>query len=122
MSYTIKHRQEPNYFRITLFGRTDEQALLNLTSDVILLLTMEKPNKVLIDRSRLEGNLSLFGALDSVKAFPEGLKNIKAAVLDKPENAEPDRDYEMFATNHGFRLKFFTRKSDAELWLHAPDN
>lgn len=118
MSYKIKHRDDKEYYRLTLSGEAETQEKLSqIGREIEQIIMNAKAKKVLMDITRLKGRFNLFAGLEHAKSTPEAMKQLKLATLDVPENKVANRDFELFATNHGFHFRFFTDKETAISWL-----
>jgi len=91
-----------------------------MAQDIFKILDEHRPDKVLVDSTKVSGRLEIAEIYFHVQQYPSPIERYhpkKVAVLDKPENKSLASFYEVAAANVFLPMKFFTNKNEALKWL-----
>ena len=118
MEFKLTSSWNGNLLVIMISGICSKKVSKEIYQRVFKLYGEEKPERVLINCTELEGRSSIIDTYCNVREFGS-IKNYpkKVAFLDKPENQSFLTFYETTAINAGFPVTCFTDFDKAMYWL-----
>ena len=121
MSYKIDIRCEPGYLYVQAWGIRSAGNLVSIVKDYLKDNEEHGYKKILVDVRSMTGELSTFDAYRFGNAAAEKIdgvhSDVKTAIVDLEENRKRFGFLEDVSVNIGFNLQFFSKTSNAELWL-----
>ncbi|HMB26901.1 MAG TPA: hypothetical protein VKS99_02305 [Blastocatellia bacterium] len=118
MSIKLQMEQKPDYLAATFSGVGEAKEVWRQFKLIAEHCRRAKGDKLLIDISRAEGELSViekFLAAEESQIFAR--YGIKVAFIEKPERMDPRRFFLLAARNRGVKVEAFTDYQAAEEWL-----
>jgi hypothetical protein len=121
MTYQIDIRCEPGYLHVQAWGHRSSGNLVSIVKDYFKANEEHAYKKILVDMRSMTGKLSAFDAYRFGNTAAENAEEIdagvKTAIVDLEENRKRFDFLEDASVNRGFNLRFFSKTTDAELWL-----
>lgn len=119
-TFEIRAAWNDSVLELVLTGQASKQNAAEIARDVFQIATDEKPERLLIDVTALEGRLGFTDTFFHVQQYPvQAVKSPKTAVLDLTENSIYYSFHETVAANAGMSLRYFADRSAAELWVRT---
>ena len=118
MSIQLQMEQMPDYLVARFTGMGVAEEVWRQFKVIAEHCKRAKGDKLLIDISRAEGELSVlekFLAAEESQIFAQ--YGIKVAFIEKPERMDPRRFFLLTASNRGVKVEAFTDWQAAEEWL-----
>src|SRR5215813_8360644 len=118
MSIKLQMEQMPDYLAARFTGMGVAKDVWRQFTAIADHCRRAKVDKLLIDISRAEGDLSViekFLAAEESQIFAR--YGIKVAFIEKSERMDPRRFFLLAARNRGVKVEAFTDWQDAEEWL-----
>ena len=117
-AYQIGFSWNEDIMEITITGHTSIHNAPEIAQDVINMMSEHRPDKVLIDSTKIVGRTSLVDTYFSARQYPiHRHRPAKLAVIDIPENRDYFEFHETTAANAGVPIKYFTDIDEAVKWL-----
>src|SRR5690349_8108251 len=107
MSYKINYKVNGDSLKVIITGIAGSANLTKISADVRELIKKYDITKVFVDGSETEGKLGIFESLDHKDSYPPEMRNIKYAILSRPENKLENSFFENAAVNRGVPDIFF---------------
>jgi NOL1/NOP2/fmu family ribosome biogenesis protein len=118
MSIQLQMEQMPDYLAVRFTGVGEAKDVWRQFKLIAEHCRRAKGDKLLIDISRAEGELSVlekYLAAEESQIFAR--YGIKVAFIEKPERMDPRRFFLVAARNRGVKVEAFTDWQAAEEWL-----
>lgn len=119
-TYQIGVSWNEDVLEIVITGQRSIKNAQEMAQDIFKILDEHRPDKVLVDSTKVSGRLEIAEIYFHVQQYPSPIERYhpkKVAVLDKPENKSLASFYEVAAANVFLPMKFFTNKNEALKWL-----
>ena len=118
--YQIGISWNEDVLEIVITGQRSIKNAQEMAQDIFKILDEHRPDKVLVDSTKVSGRLEIAEIYFHVQQYPSPIERHrpkKVVVLDKPENKSLASFYEVAAANVFLPMKFFTNKNEALKWL-----
>ena len=119
-TYQIGVSWNEDVLEIVITGQRSIKNAQEMAQDIFKILDEHRPDKVLVDSTKVSGRLEIAEIYFHVQEYPSPIKRHRpknVAVLDKPENESLASFYEVAAANVFLPMKFFINKNEALIWL-----
>jgi hypothetical protein len=121
MKYTINYRISGDFLTVELEGSYPLEKFRDISALIDTIIDSNNINKILVDLRNFKGRFGVFDGLNHIEKFREESRFLKFAILDLPENKQPNDFFENASYNRGFTLLFFYDEAEARKWLQVED-